>query len=103
MKSYLPPLILLIASILIIANIPYISMALVYFHSAISAIFIIIFTTLHITGNSSAITPIKPQSLLNRLLKITLLFVFILSGHFITAILYGIALIIVENLPQEDN
>lgn len=102
MKSYLPPLVLLIVSILIVANIPYISMGLIYFYSVISAMFIVIFAILHITGNSSAIKPIKSQPLLNRLLKITLLFVFILSSHFITAIFYGIALIIIENLHQED-
>lgn len=103
MKTYLPPLVLLIVSILVIANIPFVSMGLVYFYSAISVIFIIAFTILHITGNASLLKPIKPQSLLNKLLKITLLFVFILSSHFITAILYGIAIIIVERLPQEDN
>lgn len=103
MKLYLPPLVVLVVSILIVANIPYISMGLVYFYCTISAIFITVFAILHITGNASVIKPIKSQPLLNRLLKITLLFVFILSSHFITAILYGIALIIIERIYQEDN
>lgn len=103
MKTYLPPLVLLIVSILVIANIPFVSMGLVYFYSALSVIFIAAFTILCVTGNASLLKPIKPQPLLNKLLRITLLFVFILSSHFITAILYGIVIIIVERLSQEDN